>query len=75
MKQMTVKVTSHLFEQTDLSGEYELPSPLGIDEFIDRMGLRWDVDVLVVVNDSIVKKTYVLQPGDHVYLLTPLTGG
>jgi sulfur carrier protein ThiS len=72
---MNIEVTSNLFGKTDLTGPYKLTEPTTIGAFTQSLGIKWDHEALIVVNDFIVEENYELKEGDHIYLLTPIVGG
>jgi len=72
---MKVKVISYLYGKTDISGDYEIPNCCTIMSFLKKLGVSWDHEALIVVNDVIVDETYELQNEDEVFLLTPIYGG
>lgn len=72
---MNVEVTSNIFGKTDLTGSYKLTEQTTIGKFTQSLGVKWDHEALIVVNDFIVEEHYELNEGDHIYLLTPIVGG
>lgn len=73
---ITVNVVSFIPYLDNLQKEYTLKPPVTIEKFILTLGIRWDDDALVVVNENIVtNRTLLLEDGDTVQLLIPLSGG
>jgi molybdopterin converting factor small subunit len=72
---MRVKVTSNIPGKTDVAGEYSIGQAVSIAIFVESLGLVWNLDALVVVNEAIVDQDYVLQDGDEIHLLIPILGG
>lgn len=72
---MKVKVTSHIVDKTDVSGEYHLPDNMNIVAFMEQLQIKWDYEALVVINGEIIDEHYFLQDGDNIFLLTPIYGG
>lgn len=72
---ISVKLTSYLYGRTELSGDYAIPSNTTIVDFAHSFEIAWDQEALIVVNDQIVERDYVLREGDHIFFLSPLVGG
>lgn len=75
---LKIKVTGHLVDY--FSGdEAVLPAGASIEEVLSGIGIPLDEVGLVAVNGSAVKKadrgTAVLNDGDNVTVMAPLTGG
>ncbi|MDQ0254689.1 molybdopterin converting factor small subunit [Evansella vedderi] len=73
---MIIKVVSFIPYLENINGEYQLEKEATIEKFVNSLGIKWDDDALVVVNNTIVKdRTMLLNDGDFVQLLIPLSGG
>ena len=73
---MVIKVTSFIPYLENIRSEYRLNEQLTIEQFVNSLGIRWDDDVLVVINRAIVTERQIkLNDGDQVELLIPLSGG
>lgn len=72
---MKITVVSNLFKRTDLTGEYEIEPKTTIEKFALTIDISWDNEALIVVNNKIVERDYLLQENDEVFLLTPIMGG
>ncbi|RXT04879.1 MoaD/ThiS family protein [Ammoniphilus sp. CFH 90114] len=72
---MRIKVVSFIVGKTELTGEYNLSSTMSIAEFLESLGVSWDNEALVVVNNKIFGGQYQLKDGDEIHLLTPILGG
>ncbi|MCD8509710.1 MAG: MoaD/ThiS family protein [Bacillus sp. (in: Bacteria)] len=73
---ITISVVSFIPYLENVQREYKLSTPVTIEEFVLTLGIRWDDDALVVVNENIVTdRELELKDGDSVHLLLPLSGG
>ncbi|MEW9670631.1 MoaD/ThiS family protein [Ammoniphilus sp. 3BR4] len=72
---MKVKVVSNIIGKTELTGEYELAGPQRISAFMETLGVAWDHEALVVVNNHIINEDYLVQDQDEIHLLIPIFGG
>lgn len=72
---MRVSVQSFIPWLAHLNGEYEVPDGATATDFLQQLGLQWDRDALVAINDRIVKENDRLSTGDRIILMIPLTGG
>lgn len=74
---MHIKVTSFIPYIENISNEYHLEQQVvSVEEFIHSIGIKWDIDALIVVNKIIVTdKSMKLKDGDQLELLIPLSGG
>ena len=73
---MKITVISYIPYLNDLKNEYILDNCTTVEEFINSVGIKWDDDVLIVVNKVIITDKYKkLKDGDMIELLIPLSGG
>lgn len=72
---MKVTVISNIPGKLEVSGQYTLKKGTTIAEFTRTLGLVWNLDALVVVNEKIVSQEYRLEDQDEVHLLIPILGG
>lgn len=72
---MTVKVSCLIPWKADLSHEYRVESHTTIRMFCETIGIEWDVEALVFINDQIAYENEVLNQGDHILLMVPVVGG
>lgn len=72
---MRVKVISYIPGKQNITGEYQLAAPMGIVSFINGLGVIWNHEALVMVNQGIVNDEYQLLDGDEIHLLIPILGG
>ncbi|OIJ09330.1 hypothetical protein BKP35_16800 [Anaerobacillus arseniciselenatis] len=73
---MKISVISYVPYLNDLKNEYILDNKTSVEEFINSLGIKWDDDVLIVVNKVIITDKYInLKDGDIIELLIPLSGG
>ncbi|MEB3104004.1 MoaD/ThiS family protein [Ferviditalea candida] len=72
---MTVKVSSLIPWKTDLLPEYTVDSNTTIRKFCEAIGIEWDVEALVFINNQIAHGNEILQQGDHILLMVPVVGG
>ncbi len=74
--QIVIRVVSYIPYLEDTSKEYFVEQNLAIGEFVTSLGIKWDEDALVVINRFICNSELViLQDGDVIELLIPLSGG
>jgi len=73
---MVIKVISYIPYLENISNEYHIEQQVTVEEFINSLSIKWDDDVLIVVNRVIVSdKSMNLNDGDKLELLIPLSGG
>lgn len=73
---MVIKVQSFIPYVENIKTEYHLEKQVTIQHFTHMLGLSWDEDALVVVNKTIcVDPSVLLEDGDVVQLLIPISGG
>ena len=73
---MKITVISHIPYLNDLKNEYIFDNSTTVEEFINSLEVKWDDDVLIVVNKVIITDKYIkLKDGDMIELLIPLSGG
>lgn len=72
---MKVKVISYIPGKQHISGEHHLEETAEIASFVTNLGVIWNHEALVMVNQGIVNEGYQLQNGDKIYLLIPILGG
>ncbi|HJV46167.1 MAG TPA: MoaD/ThiS family protein [Bacillota bacterium] len=72
---MKVYVFSNIPGNVEISGSYTLEEGTTVIQFIQTLGLIWNRDALVVVNEKMVSKDDLLVDQDQVYLLIPILGG
>ncbi|OIJ12562.1 hypothetical protein BKP37_14140 [Anaerobacillus alkalilacustris] len=73
---MVINVISFIPYLKNISRDYHLEHEVTLGEFIQSLGIKWDDDVLIVVNRVIVsEQSILLNDGDQIELLIPLSGG
>lgn len=85
MKQLEVKFFASLRELLSTESlAVDWPEPADISVLIDQLDTRLGAetreileasDILIAVNQTMVQRSHVLQPGDEVAFLPPVTGG
>ncbi len=70
---VTIKGESPLWEK--YVGVHTLTESVTIKDFLKSLGLNWDEDVLVIINEKISNGTEMLQDEDKITFLIPLAGG
>ncbi|MCT8139188.1 hypothetical protein H1D32_16640 [Anaerobacillus sp. CMMVII] len=73
---MIIRVQSFIPYLENIKNEYHIEKQVSIKQFTDSLGVKWDEDALVVVNRTIcLDHSFMLNDGDLVELLIPLSGG
>lgn len=73
---MKIKVVSFIPYLEDINKVYEIKGDVSVENFVLSLGIKWDDDALVVVNSTIATDPFMLlEDGDVVQLLLPLSGG
>lgn len=72
---MIVKIKSNIPYLLHVKGEYELLGKLTIKDLLWSLGVKWNVDALVILNGNISNGNELLNDQDEIQLLIPLSGG
>ena len=72
---MIVKVVSNIPYLQDLNGEHQLEEGVMVKTFLQSIGVKWNIDALVVLNGKICNGEERLNHQDLIELLVPLSGG
>jgi sulfur carrier protein ThiS len=72
---MQVKVTCEIPWKTNLTNIYQLEAPKTIRAFCEQIGILWDVEAIVFINNEIAHENQLLKDQDHVLLMIPIVGG
>lgn len=72
---MIVKVVSNIPYLQEANGEHFLEEGITVKTFLQSIGVKWNVDALVVLNRKICNGEEKLYHQDLIELLVPLSGG
>ncbi|MFV9511518.1 hypothetical protein [Tepidibacillus sp. LV47] len=72
---MVVTINSNVPYLQHLKGDHYLEQPLTVKNWLEGLGVKWDVDTLVILNGKVCKGNELLQDQDRIHLLIPLSGG
>lgn len=76
--QVVVKVRGHAREFfPDQREEYEYQFNPGerVSDMLASLGIKTELVMRVIVRSAVVPKSYILQDGDVITLITPVAGG
>ena len=72
---MVVTLKSNIPYLQDVSGSYTLTEDVTVKEWLAHFDIKWDFDVLVILNGTFSHGDEWLKDRDLVELLIPLSGG
>ncbi|TCS83164.1 MoaD/ThiS family protein [Tepidibacillus fermentans] len=72
---MVVHIIANLPYLQHLNGKYRLEQSITVINWLEGLGVKWDVDALVILNGRISRGDEILQDQDQIQLLVPISGG
>lgn len=72
---MVITLKSNIPYLQNLTGTYTLDKEITTKAWLICLGVKWDYDALVILNDKYCNGNEVLQDRDIVQLLIPISGG
>lgn len=76
---ITVLLFAHLREQLQTGKIFMDQGPMTVEELLNEIGRQYPLlkldKVMVAVNEELVDSGEIIQPGDTVALLPPVSGG
>jgi sulfur carrier protein ThiS len=72
---INIHVNSKIPWKLNLTSVYKLQGEVTIREFCESIGLEWDVEALVLINDQIAHELQTLKNNDQILFIVPIVGG
>lgn len=73
---MVVVYVQSFIPYVHVNSEYYFEDRLTIEQFCSLLEIKWDEDALIVINKVICNdKSTILNDGDQIKLLIPISGG
>ena len=72
---INVRVKSYIPWKSDYPPVFQVEENVTIRQFCEQIGIEWDVEALVFLNEQIAHESQVLQDNDQVVLMIPVIGG
>jgi len=72
---INVHVKSHIPWKSDYPPVIQVKEDTTIRQFCEQIGIEWDVEALVFLNNQIAHESQILHNNDQVLLMIPVVGG
>ncbi|WP_209809033.1 MoaD/ThiS family protein [Ammoniphilus resinae] len=72
---INIRIQSHIPWKSDYPPVIQVEDNTTIRTFCEQIGIEWDVEALVFLNNQIAHESQILQDNDQVLLMIPVVGG